>query len=265
MFAGLLLQHTGFWQWLYMSNISSIYKIMEKALVNTADIHLMRWLMVFCKCQTMEVYLKKWNHSQIVLGAHMDLQTLCNNSVSPHQRPQHTDGKPLLLPIHTSSIQLTFRHGHKKTPEGLLWWLTCLWSNYTSHCLLYTYIMVSFFLWTDLLRRARHTFCEFWGFPFCTFSYIGCLWAFGLSEETSFCEVQLNYNTKVHFMAALFYKTWGVMNVEVYHSFYCVLNIFVKLICWGLKLWFARTGLVLSCVKFVTFTFLNCLSSFSSL
>jgi len=28
---------------------------MEKVLVNTADILLMRWLMDFCKCQTMEV------------------------------------------------------------------------------------------------------------------------------------------------------------------------------------------------------------------
>jgi len=52
----------------------------------------------------------------------------------------------------------------------------------------------------------------------------------GVSEEASFCEVQLNYNAEVHFMAALFYKTWCVMNVEVYHGFYCVLNI-SKCIC----------------------------------
>jgi hypothetical protein len=58
----------------------------------------------------------------------------------------------------------------------------------------------------------------------------------GVSEEISFCEVQLNYNAEVHFMAALFYKTWCVMNVEVYHGFYCVLNISVKCICGGLKL-----------------------------
>lgn len=53
----------------------------------------------------------------------------------------------------------------------------------------------------------------------------------GVSEETSFCEVQLNYSAEVHCMAALFYKTWCVMNVEVYHGFYRVLNFFVKCIC----------------------------------
>jgi len=39
--------------------------------------------------------------------------------------------------------------------------------------------MVSFFLWRDLLRSTRHNFCEFWSFPFRTFSYIRRLWAFG--------------------------------------------------------------------------------------
>jgi hypothetical protein len=41
----------------------------------------------------------------------------------------------------------------------------------------------------------------------------------GVSEDTCFCEVQLNYNAEVHFVAALFYKTWCVMNVKVYHVF----------------------------------------------
>jgi hypothetical protein len=53
----------------------------------------------------------------------------------------------------------------------------------------------------------------------------------GVPEETPFCEVQLNYKAEVHFMAALFYKTWCVMNVEVYHGFYCVPNISVKRVC----------------------------------
>jgi hypothetical protein len=202
--------------WLYMSNISSIYKIMEKDLVNTADIHLMRWLMVFCKCQTMEVYLKKWNHSQPVLGAHTDLQTVCNNSVSPHQRPQHTDGKPLcsLSRPHQSSLHSDMV-SRKLLKVYYGDWL--VYDAITLPTVYYIRTSWSISFCEQICSEESDTlfvnFEVFHSVHFHILDVSGHL--VGVSKETSFCEVQLNYNAKVRFMAALFYKTWGVMNVEV--------------------------------------------------
>jgi hypothetical protein len=159
-----------------------------------------------------------------------------------------TYGEPLLLPIQTSSIQFIFQHGHEKTPEGLLWWLTCLWCNYTSCCSPYE-------VWTVY-------FCE----QICSEESDTLFVNFEVFHSVHFCI--LDVSGHLGWCAWRHVFLWSPAELQWWsslHGFYCVLNISVKCICWGLKLQFARNVLVLSCVKFVAFRFLNCLSSLSSL